>query len=271
MNRLSQFRSGILLITVIMVISGCNKEIEGPRLQVYPNGTVFERQAGSLMEFSIEASADDGLKSLRITKQESNSITQTFLDTVLSGNNANFKYPFQVPEHGVSSINFVFTLEDMEGRKVQTPRKLVVQGSTLLQETSGFELESVFGGLGADRAFNIVDGLEFEITAETDSSAIDIMEYDTEDDGLLSRSWMSPSGLKFVQSNSFNYAQATFNSAKAIYDNNSQEEIIEGISVNDIFVIRYSADPERYAVIKIDQIVEETEDNHGFYRFHMKK
>lgn len=271
MKVLSPLRFGLLLFIGILMIAGCKKEIEGPRLQVTPNPTQFARQAGTVMEFGINASAEDGLKTLRITKQASNSTTQTVLDTVLSGNNANFNYPFQIPAQGVSFINFVFTLEDMEGRKVSTPRKLVIQGSTLLEETSGFELEGVLGGTGANRAFNISSGGEFQITAETDSSTIDIMEYDTDDDGLLSRSWVSPSGLKFVQSNSFNYAQATFNSAKAIFDNNDQQDVIEGISVNDIFVIRYSTDPGRYAVVKIDQIVEETEEAYGYYRFHMKK
>ena len=262
----------LLVITVLLVSTGCRKDIEGPRLRVSPNSTEFTRQAGQLMEFGIDASADDGLKSLRITKKEDNQITYTVLDTVLSGSNANFTYPFLVPAQGVSKVNFVFILEDMEGRVVKTPRYVVVTGSAFLQEKAGLQLYSIHAG-DADRAFNITTEDLFQISIDTDSLTIDVMEYDADDDGILSKSWTSASGLQFVQANSntYNYAQATFNSAKSSYDEGSKQDVVSGISTDDIIITRYSTDPERYAVIDIIEIHDEEGSENDYYRFNLKK
>ncbi len=265
--------STLLIITVLVVFVGCRKDIEGPRLKVTPNDTQFSRQAGQLMEFGIDASADDGLKSLRITKKENNEITYTVLDTALSGTHSNFTYPFQVPTQGISKVNFVFYLEDMEGRITKTPRIIVVTGSAYLQEKTGIELSGIHAGIDANRAFNITSEELFQISVDTDSLTIDIMEYDLDDDGILSNSWTSASGLQFVQANSntYNYAQATFNSAKSTYEEGSKQDVVSGISTDDIIITRYSTDPEKYAVMDIIEIHDEEGSENDYYRFNLKK
>lgn len=265
------FNTTLLLITVLLLSTGCRKDIEGPRLKVSPNETQFSRPAGQWMEFGIDASADDGLKSLRITKKENNQITQTVLDTVLSGTKANFTYPFLVPAQGVSMVNFVFTLEDMEGRKVSTPRKMVIQGAALLQETAvGVHLYSIHAGSDKNRFFSIVEGVASQ---EPDSVNIDVMDYDEIDDDILSRQWTSGNGLQFARfdADGFDYPQATFTSAKNSFAGANKTSIVSNISEGDKIIVKYSEEPERYAVFDIIEIFDEEGSIYDRYRFNMKK
>lgn len=272
--KMKAFAGLLLMVTSLsVIILGCNKEIEGPRLNVTPYDTQFSRQPGALMEFGISASAEEGLKSLRITKKINNTVTESLLDTVLSGDQANFKYPFVVPTEGVTQIYFVFTLEDMEGRKVSTPRRLIVQGAALLTESAGHELAGIHAGDDAQRAFNISDATLFQITPDVDSTLIDLVEHDPLDDDALGLSLKSFNGLKFVKANNntYNYANATFATAKSAYENGSELEIAGNLTSSDILITRYSTDPERYAVIDIVEIHDEEGSSNDYYRFNLKK
>jgi len=263
----------VAAVSVISLFSGCKKETEGPVLFVTPNQTQFTRQPGQLMEFSINASAKDGLQRLRITKNENQTVTQTMLDTALTGNSSVFQLPFQVPQQGVTQIYFVFTLTDNEGRQVATPRRLIVEGAALLQESQGHVLYSIHAGSGANRAFNIANGNSFQITAEMDSSLIDVMDYDQVDDGVMSRQWTSGRGLEFVRldANAYNYAQATFASAKTSYQNGNKVSIVNNVAVGDKIITRYSIEPERYAVFDIQEVIDLEGSADDRYRFNMKK
>lgn len=263
----------LLLGGALMMVSGCKKENEGPLLFVTPNDTQFSRQPGQLMEFTIDARAKEGLQRLRITKNENQTVTQTMLDTALTGNSTTFQLPFQVPQQGVTQIYFVFTLTDAEGRQVSTPRRLIVDGAALLQESTGHELYSIHAGTGANRAFNITDGNSFNITAAMDSTLIDVMDYDQTDDGTMSRQWTSGRGLEFVRldANAYNYAQATFASAKSSYQNGNKQVIVSNITVGDKIITRYSETPERYAVFDVQEIIDNDGSSEDRYRFNLKK
>lgn len=271
MRKLLSLFLAIGMVAFILSTS-CKKENEGPILTVTPFDTQFSRQPGQLMEFTIQGEAKDGLKGLRITKNENNTITQTFLDTVLSGSQTSFTVPFQVPEQGVTQIYFVFTLEDTEGRKVSTPRRLMVEGAALLQESQGHVLFSIHAS-EANRAFNISDALAFQLDADTDSSLIDVMDYDQTDDEILSRSITSGNELEFVRfdADGFNYATATFSSAQSAYSTANKLDVVNNIQVGDKIITRYSQSPERYAVFDIIEIHDEDGSVNDRYRFNMKK
>lgn len=273
MRKLLSLIFAVVMVVVTLSTSSCNKETEGPVLRVLPNATQFSRQPGQLMEFTIQGEAKDGLKGLRITKNENNTITQTLLDTVLSGSQTSFTLPFQVPEQGVTQIYFVFTLEDVEGRKVSTPRRLVVQGAALLQETTGHILYSIHAGAEANRAFNISNGNAFNLTAETDSSLIDILDYDQTDDGVLARSLTSGNGLEFVRfdADGFNYSAATFASAQSAYGTANKLDIVSNIQVGDKIITKYSTNPDKFAVLDIVEIFDEDGSSDDRYRFNLKK
>lgn len=273
MRKILSLYTALGMVAFALSTSSCNKENEGPVLRVSPNITQFSRQPGQLMEFTIQAEAKDGLKGLRVTKNENNTITQTLLDTLLSGSQTSFTIPFLVPEQGVTQIYFVFTLEDVEGRKVSTPRRLVVEGAALLQESTGHVLYSVNSGSESNRAFNIATGNAFQITLDTDSSLIDVMDYDQTDDNILSRSLTSGNGLEFVRfdSDGFNYSAATFASAQSAYGTANKLDIVNNIQVGDKIITKYSSDPDRFAVLDIVEIFDQDGSANDRYRFNLKK
>ncbi len=267
------FAGSVLLLVTMLITVACNKDIEGPVLKVTPVDTQFSRQPGVLMEFGISASAEEGLKSLRITKKVNNTITETLLDTLLNGKQSNFNYPFLVPSDGVNEIYFVFTLEDMDGRKVSTPRRLIVQGAALLTESAGHILHGIHAGDDAQRAFNITSGELLQITADTDSTQIDLVEHAADNDGTLSRMLTSFNGVKFVKATSgtFNYGQATFASAKSAFDNGTKLDIAGDLTTDNLLIIQYSTEPEKYAVIDIVEINDAEGTSNDYYRFNLKK
>lgn len=265
--------SVVAVVCIVSLFSGCAKETEGPVIFVSPNQTQFTRQPGQLMEFSINANAKDGLQRLRITQNFNNTVTQTLLDTLLSGTKSVFQYPYTVPTSGVNQIYFVFTLTDVKDRTVSTPRRCIVQGAALLAESTGHELFSFYAGDDKFRGFNIASGTGITVTAQTDSSLIDIMDYPQVNDGVLSRRWRSPSGLKFVRfdAGGFDYANATFASVKSNYTNGVKQDIISNIQLNDRIITKYSDEPEAYAVFSIQGLQDNEGSENDFYVFNMKK
>lgn len=264
---------GLLLFTFIAVFSACKKENEGPVLFVSPTQTVFSRQPGQLFEFNIQAQAQAGLKRLRVTQNFDNTITQTYLDTMISGTEVTFPLAYSVPTSGVSQIYFVFHLTDNEDRTVSTPRRCQVVGSALLTESSGHIIFSAQAPSDLNRGFRIAPGESVQVNAQTDSTTIDFMDLDPIDDDLLANQWYSPRGLKFTRfdSNGFDYANATFSSAKSSYDNATKLDVVSNIQLGDKIIIKYSDDPELYAVIDVQELFDSDGSSQDRYRFNMKK
>jgi len=268
MRNLLHFALPILAIAIIGL--GCKKENENPLIFITPSSTQIIVQPNGFVEFKINVQAAAGLKNLRITRNINNTVTQTVLDTVLSGNNLTLTYPYQVPGSGATQIYFVFTMTDNDGRQVASPRRLVVEGSALLVETSGHLMYSKFAD-NALSAFNISDASVFQLLPATDSATVDVKDFDVSDDGVLSRQWSSNRGLQFVRNNSFDYANATFASAEATFNSSTPVDIIGNISVNDKIIVKYWQSGIRYAVFDLIEIFDEAGSNNDRYRFNVKK
>jgi hypothetical protein len=248
----------------------CKKENKDPLIFVSPNNTQINVEPNQIMEFSIKMTAAAGLNNLRITRNVNNTVTQTVLDTALTGENLTIAFPYQVPVAGVNQVYFVFRLTDKDGREVATPRKLVVVGNALLVETTGHVLYSGFAENSLS-AFSISNSNVFQLLELTDSTMVDVKDFDSSDDGVLDRSWTSGHGLKFVRNNAFDYANATFATAKASYTSSTPVEILSNINVNDKIIVRYGGETEMYAVFDVVDIDEEPGSNNDGYRFNLKK
>lgn len=257
-----------LLLTLVLALSGCKKENEGPLIFISPDAVQFYAEPGDLVEFVITMSSDVELDRLRITRNLNSSVTQTVLDTALSGTEQELTYVYEVPTNGVTSVFFVFELTDVDGRSIDMPRRILVEGSALLSETTGHQLYSIHAGSDANRFFHIESA-----TADDDSTNIDIRDYDEEDDDTLSRQWTSGNDLLFASfdANGFNYAQATFNSAKNSYEGAVKTQIVSDIEEGDKIIVKYSEDPEAYAVFDIIEIYDNPGSDMDRYRFNMKK
>jgi hypothetical protein len=256
--------------SVAVFTLSCKKENKDPLIFVSPNNTQINVEPNQIMEFSIKMTAAAGLNNLRITRNVNNTVTQTVLDTALTGENLTITFPYQVPTAGVNQVYFVFRLTDKDGREVATPRKLVVIGNALLVETTGHVMFSAFASNSLS-AFNISNSNVFQLLESTDSAIVDIKDFDNTDDGVLAKSWASGHGLKFVRNNSFDYANATFATAKASYTSSTPVEILNNITVNDKIIVRYGGDTELYAVFDVLEIHDVEGSDNDRYRFNLKK
>lgn len=262
--------STIFVLTALLAVAsiGCKKKDLGPTIFVTPSLTQFTKAPGSFVEFSIKVSSKEGLDRLRITRNIENSVTQNVLDTLLTGNDATITYIYQVPQQGVEFVKFIFTLTDKDGRQVATPRTVNVEGAASLVEFEGFQLYSIHAGSSANRFFNI----ENEVVSQ-DSVDISVMDFDEQNDDVLSRQWTSGMGLQFARfdADGFNYATATFTSAKNSYQGANKTITVNDIQVGDKIITQYSTDPEAYAVFDIIEIYDEPGSENDRYRFNMKK
>lgn len=265
--------SSLLLLAIGVLAAftfSCKKENEEPLIFVTPNNTQINVEPNQIMEFSIKMTAAAGLNNLRITRNVNNTVTQTVLDTALTGENTTVTFPYQVPVAGVNQVYFVFRLTDKDGREVATPRKLVVVGNALLVETTGHVMYSTFASNSLS-AFNISNSNVFQLLQSTDSTMVDVKDFDSTGDDILAKAWTSGHGLKFVRNNAFDYANATFATAKASYTSSTPVDILDNISANDKIIVRYGGDTELYAVFDVLEIHDEAGSDNDRYRFNVKK
>lgn len=257
-----------LVFAALLLFTACKKENEGPLIFISPDAVQFYAEPGDFVEFVITMSSDVDLDRLRITRNLNSSVTQTVLDTALTGTEQEVTYVYQVPTNGVTSVFFVFELTDIDGRSIEMPRRIFVEGSALLTETTGHQLYSIHAGNDANRYFHISSA-----SADQDTTDTDVRDYDELDNDTLSRQWTSGNGLLFASfdENGYDYAQATFNSAKNSYEGAVKTQIVSDIEEGDKIIVKYSEDPEAYAIFDIIEIFDEPGAENDRYRFNMKK
>lgn len=261
----------LLLISVALILSSCKKENDPPYLSLSP-GTIDQTYPpGALIEFNIEAfGGDNDLRNLLITEKPLNSTTTTIKDTTLSGNRAEFNWVYETPSSGVESVVLRFKITDTEGLSNTFPIRVNIDGGATLQETSGYQLYSYYNSI--NDGFNISNADFISIDApDSDTTLIDILEYNLDNDSTLSRAWTSYTGLRFVRNNDYNYSAATNASAENTFDASSQQQIVSNLLVNDILITKYDTINNLFAVIKIVNIIDDEGLSNDRYEFNLKK
>jgi hypothetical protein len=119
--------------------------------------------------------------------------------------------------------------------------------------------------------FDISATEPLNLASLADSSGVDLIEFDLEDDEELSYSFSSYSGIKFIRNNDFNYAEATNQSAMDSYESSTPQSIISNVNVDDIIIAKYDTVNSRYAVIRVVGINDDAGTNADRYEFNLKK
>lgn len=267
MKNLILFASFVLLA----FITACKKDPVGPAIYVEPSTLQITSLPLGLTEFRIKVSEGDnpGLNVQVLSKPE-NSITSTLLDTSLFGSQADFFYAYRAPDSGAEDVILTFRVFDNDGLSNSVLRRVLISGNSLLSQTTGHLIYSGYN-TSSINGFNIATASPYNLATLTDSSSIDLMEFDLEDDDVLSRSLSSYSGIKFIRNNDFNYAQATNQSAKASFESSTPQSIISNINNDDILIAKYDTLNNRFAVIRIIDVTDESGINSDRYEFNLKK
>ncbi len=260
----------LCLLSIPLLFATCKQEVLTPGILVSPGTINIYANAGELIEFTIEALAGDkDLQNIKIEQKPIGSVTSTVLDTIITGRRASFFFVYNIPE-GHEELILSFTAIDTDGNQGQTARRLTITGNEFLQESPGNEIYSVYSN-GNPNVFDIDELSPLFLSNQPDTASIDIIELDPDDDDLLSNTWSSWSGIKFVRNNSFNYPEATQSSAAGSYESSTALQVINNLQVDDILITKYDTINQLYAVIKITEITDNagTEDDH--YEFNVMK
>ncbi len=258
------------LLSIAAISTGCKKDPVPPIIFVTPSSLHIYAEANEPYEFEIEAEKGDAsLRQIQILEKPVNGITSVVLDTLVSGTKTSFFW-FRIFPEDEDEVIMTFRVMDEEGLDSETLRRVFIENNTTLTESTGHTLNSPYSATSSN-AFNI-DNLEnFFLANDPDSTLVDLIELDASDDGELSLSLTSWSGIKFVRNNSFNYPEATQGSAESSYTSSTALQVISNIAVDDILITETDTVNHEYAVIKITGVDNQAGSNDDRYTFNVKK
>ncbi|MBK9174876.1 MAG: hypothetical protein IPM46_00780 [Flavobacteriales bacterium] len=268
-------RIGALLIIAALALASCKRENKVPILRISPSNHDIDMVSGDVVTFGIQCSSDNStLARLVIKSKRGNGFTMVVIDSTLSGNSFRWDWEYQAA-HATASYTELLTFEliDADGEQMSTTRALYVTlTQTVLVETSGHLFYSRNSPVHPESAFDLQDRVQVLYTA--DSTRRDMQDNPSGTDEVLSRSWISPAGGRFVRFNGFDYANATDVALRNAYLSGVPAEQLSDIEVGDIIITKLGSLPPNigfYAVVRITGIVDEagTADNDR-YQFNLK-
>lgn len=272
------FALGLLLLVPVLTLGpGCKKDKDPtkPLVFVTPDALHVFSDVGDVVSFDILVSSEAGLSAFRIETKidDGQSFTQTVFEESLSGvGTYNKLYEMIAPLAATgSSLIITFIATDANGLQSLDIRRLwVTATSTPLTETSGHVMFNQ-NSQNAD-AYNILLGEPVISKWSTDSTEMNILDYPTDTiTTILSRSWISPAGDKFVKFNSFDYANATDSSVAQAFSAGLALPQVDNISPLDIILLQFKNTSD-YAAIQITAVnnIDSTTSTDS-YVFNIKK
>jgi hypothetical protein len=267
-----------LLITVFSLSSiffGCKKEKKvAPIVTVTPTQLHIYANTNDLLTFAVSVNTSVSLSKVNITGQVDNELPFTLLDSSVTTAGTNFSFYYRVPTNiAGKSISITFKAIDENSMSNATFRRVYVAAAPVsqaiaLSETAGHLMYSNTS-VNHD-AYNLeTNSGEFSLTADTASR--DIQDY-SGTNTTLSKEWRSPAGGKFVLYNGFDYANATDSTAISAYTTGVKYSVLYNLAVGDIIITKLgSVSTNKYAVIRITDIVDLAGKDNDYYEFKIKK
>ena len=263
----------VLLISAFTF--SCKKDkATSPIVSVSPAPLYYYASVGDLLTFKITVSSEVSLSKFTITSTIDNETPVVFLDSSITSIGTSFNYYYRVPA-SLAGKSFVldFKATDSNGKtgggvKRVYVNSLPVSPIVVLTETSGHRM---FSNTSITQdAYNLeTNTAEFSLTA--DSASRDIQDFSASST-TLSKEWRSPAGGKFVLYNSFDYANATDSTTISAYTSGVKNSVLYNVQVGDIIITKLgSVSTNKYAVIRITDIVDAVGKDGDYYEFNIKK
>ena len=262
----------IIKFIFIFCFFSCEKENESYfNLSINPTDAYSYMQSGDVITYDINVSSSTSLDLFKITETIENGFPDTlFIVNVPQKNNYTTSFSYQVPDQigldSLSEIKITFSARNTEGITVNRAKIIYVSGGEVLQEFSGNNMFSCENNCTPNR-LDAYDLFLKEARCSNDSASHIADKCDTINN-TLSRCWYSPSGLNFVRNNSFDYVNATSQSAEATYLSSVPQNEICNISLHDIIITKLE---NQYMVIKITDVRDESGYDTDFYDFSIKQ
>jgi hypothetical protein len=267
-------RTFYFLLLFFSILIACKKDSPDPiLLNVTPDYLIFSRKAGNIVTFQVQATSGVGLSKFVLTSKKGNSFTQTLKDSSLSDlKTFNYTYEYLVLNDAASySVVISFRIIDKNGDEKSTARQInvTINDSPLVEYTG-----NTFYSLKSQKAdaYNLVN-LTPQFSTIAVSEIRDLQNApDNDNSDILTKSWISPAGGKFVLFNGFDYVNASRLSLQNAYLTGTKLDKISNLQEDDIILTKLGRpDSAVYAAIRIVQIADEALSENDRYVFNVKK
>jgi len=264
----------IVYFTCFVLFFSCKKDKENsPAVFVTPSDIVLNYTMGEVVTFKITANSSNGLKRMKISSKEANAYTQVLVDSSLSGQekiSQTFEYLIPVKSESYT-IDLYFIFTDNNNEEIPAARTLIVsKGTIMLTEYSGNVFYSKDSG--KEDAYDLMNRTPLYSSTAT-VSLMDIKnngDYDNTDS--LSASWVSPSGIKFVRFNGYDYDNASYASMVSAYESGIKLDTIKNITQGDVIFTKITRNTiDTYLIIKTTSVIDQPGSLNDFYIFRIKK
>ena len=256
-----------LILCLLLVFSSCKKEVaDFINISFTPTEQYEIRNSGEIIDFSINVSSNIELSELIIVQIVNNSIIDTMYHKQISGLEKTELYNYTCPDISsldTSEVKLIFYCSNTNGDINERAKVFsLVSETAYLTETSGHTMYS--SNSTEFNAYNLYEGIPM---FNSDSSS-NISDNTDSISDVLSRKWISLSGLFFTKFNSLDYANVTSNDLENAYNSSLKKEFVENIQSSNIIITLIN---ETYIVIRIDQVIDNVGSQNDRYIFSIKK
>jgi len=256
-----------LILYLLLVFSSCEKEVaDFINISFTPTEQYEIRNSGEIIPFSIKLSSNNELTELVIIQIVNNSIIDTMYREQISGLEKTELYNYTCPDitsSDTSEVKLIFYCSNSNGDVNQRAKVFSVVSETVyLSETTG---HTMFSNNSSEfNSYNLITG-----TAAYNSDTTTHISDNTDSiSDILSREWVSMSGLLFSKNNSFDYANATLEGIENTYSTSLKKEFVNQISENDIIITKIE---NNYLIIKIIYVIDGVDSESDRYIFNIKQ
>lgn len=229
-------------IASVGLLLSCEPEQAGSPILVFlsPSGSHIEANSNDHVFIRIDSRTESGSHlHLKVESiDEINGVEQVF-DSSFSFRKINYLFDYVVPAYPDSTESLmVFTLMNDDGDQIQIAKRLFVnKGVSSVKETSG---NAMYSSLSSEpSAFSLAE-LTPAYLRDSLSRTLDIIDASSEDknnDGSLSRTWISRTDLLFVKFSGFNYADANAVTIRNSYKSGIKLSTVNNLKDSDIVIV----------------------------------
>lgn len=258
------------LIVIGLILISCEKQNDSPILMfISPSNQYSVSLPGELMKIQIEIQSAADLKRLYISQQLDNAPSVMLLDSTINGKTFSLSLEFNSPMVIDSSkMLLLFQAFDSKNNQITQPLIIIIKNPGVLSESTGYTIYSHAGN--KQDAFNL-SMKESLFSALSDSSQVDLVDAtsDSLSPNILSRTWKSYSGIRFVRFNDFDYANATFNYLTEVFEAGVKKSFISDIKADDIILVRTLKN--RYYALRLVYVIDNDQIAEDRYIFNIKE
>jgi hypothetical protein len=258
--------------SLFMLLFSCKDDESNLILSVHPNNIITYAKLDTIIRFNVNISSTEKISRLQISRDVIGQPIEVLLDSSLNTKNFSYNLDYVVDQSiAYNEFRLMFYAEDDAGSTFTVTRKIIIEDyNYILKETTGHVM---YGRLsGKEYAYDLYSG---EAKTLDDSTAfLDIIDNTLDTSAVqLSRNWVSNTATEFVVFNEFDYANATYHSAKSGFEAGIKTSTIQNIEIGNIIIAKLDRGEATnfYTVLKLTNIIDNDGIDNDYYQFNLKK